>query len=374
MPSVLLTDVSIRALRPSDTYVTWYDKALPTFGVRVGKRSKTFVVMLGKERKRLPLGKSPAVSLQDARQRARDILYGTAPLPAPQDAPAVPTASDAVALFLDRHALDARPRTTKDYRRLLDKHFLQLHGGTPIDQITTAHILAITDRLSATPAEAIHTHAAIRTFYNWAIGRRIIRASPLTGLPLPAKPGQRERVLSDDELRRVYLAAQEIGYPFGFIVLVCIHTGMRRTEVGSLKWAYITPDFITIPGELTKNGVQHQLPNLIGENLQLIPKSSHYLFPSSAGTAFSAWSKNKTALDRHSSVSDWVLHDLRRTFSTKMAEWQIAEPHVIERILNHVTGSMSPLAKIYNRHSYLPQMRKALQLYEKHLAALISAH
>ena len=373
MPTTLLTDVSLRALKPSDSYVTWYDKALPAFGVRVGKRSKTFVVMLGKERKRLSLGKYPAVTLQDARQRARDLLYGTAPVPPQEALPVAPTASDAVAHFLDRLSQTARARTTADYKRVLKKHFLPLHGSDPINEITTAQILAITDSLSSTPAEAIHTHAAIRTFYNWAIAIRIIKSSPLTGLSLPARPGERQRVLTDKELKLVYLAAQDMGYPLGFIVLICIHTGMRRTEVSSLKWSYITPEFITLPRDITKNGVQHQLPNLIVENLQLVPNRGDYLFPSAAGTPFSAWSKNKRKLDKLSGVTDWVIHDLRRTFATKMAEWQIAEPHVVERILNHITGSMTPLARIYNRHGYLPQMRVAMERYEERLAALISA-
>ncbi len=378
MPSVLLTDISIRALKPSDTYVTWYDKALPAFGVRVGKRTKTFVVMLGKERKRLSLGNFPDTKLQDARQKARDLLFGTTPLPQTEAAPTLPTVADAVAVFLERHAQITRQRTMDDYKRLLEKHFVPRHAATPIDEITTSQILAITDGLSATPSEAIHAHAAMRTFYNWAVARRLLRASPLAGLSLPAKVATRERVLTDDELKRVYLAAQDMGFPFGFIVLICIHTGLRRTEAGSLKWSYVTPDFITLPPQATKNGVQHQLPNLIADNLLLVPETkigndiSPYLFPSAAGTAFSAWSKNKAQLDKLSGVSDWVLHDLRRTFATKMAEWQIAEPHVVERILNHVTGSMTPLAKIYNRHGYLPQMRVALERYEEKLAQLLN--
>ena len=72
MPTIVLTDIAIRARKPSGTYVTWNDKALPAFGVRVGKRSKTFVVMVGTDRKRISLGKYPAISLQDARQCARD--------------------------------------------------------------------------------------------------------------------------------------------------------------------------------------------------------------------------------------------------------------------------------------------------------------
>jgi hypothetical protein len=111
MPSILLTDIAIRALKPSDRYITWYDKALPAFGVRVGKRAKTFVVMLGRQRKRLSLGKYPSVSLQDARQRARDILYGTTLPPTTRLPAAAPLVSEAVALFLERHAQNTRERT-----------------------------------------------------------------------------------------------------------------------------------------------------------------------------------------------------------------------------------------------------------------------
>jgi len=369
---MLLTDITIQGLKPSDDYVTWFDKALPAFGVRVGKRSKTFVVVLGKQRKRISLGKYPRVSLKDARQRARDILHGVVPLPTPPPPPTSPTVSDAVALFLEKHGQKISERTIQDYRRVLHKHVVPQLGAVTIDGVATEMILEITDGLSETPAEAIHTHAAMRTLFNWLVTRRLIKTSPLAGLALPAKPGTRDRVLSDAELKAVYSAAVEMAFPFGFLVLICIHTGMRRSEVAALKWSYITPDYITLPGEMTKNGQQHVIPNLIGENLKLIPKTSDYLFPSEVGTPFSAWSKNKAKLDKLSGVYDWVLHDLRRTFSTKLAEWQLAPPHVIERLLNHVTGSMTPLARIYNRATYMTEMRQALEMYEKHLATLMS--
>ena len=112
--------------------------------------------------------------------------------------------------------------------------------------------------------------------------------------------------------------------------------------------------------------------NLVGSILETIPKTSVYLFPSDADTPYSAWSKNKIKLDRLCGMSDWVIHDLRRTLSTKMAEWRIAPPHVIERILNHITGSITPLARIYNRWNYLAEMKDALEGYERRLALLLS--
>jgi integrase len=67
-----------------------------------------------------------------------------------------------------------------------------------------------------------------------------------------------------------------------------------------------------------------------------------------------------------------TLHDLRRTFSSKCAEWQVASPDIIERLLGHTTA-LSPIARVYNRWHYLPEMRTALERYEKKLAELLAS-
>ena len=145
---------------------------------------------------------------------------------------------------------------------------------------------------------------------------------------------------------------------------------MRRNEVASLKWAYFTDDYITIPPELSKSRREHVLPNLIGSELVGVPRTSEYLFPSGVGTPFSAWSKNKKKLDKLCGVSGWTLHDLRRTGRSKLAEWDCCSPEIAERILGHVTAQ-SKIARIYNRWSHLPQMKAALERYEERLAHLV---
>jgi integrase len=364
------TDISVRALKFSEAQITYWDDTLPAFGVRVGRRSKTFIVVQNGGR-RLKVGAYPETSLQDARKAAKLLLASPTP-PTPAGRNAV-TVLQAATLFLETRARKNRPSSAAETERLLRRHFLPELGALQLTEITTDQITSIIDGLVETPATANHAFIAMRTFFNWAVTRRYLKHSPVAGLSLPAKLGKRDRVLTDAELVAVYRAATDMGFPLGFIVLICIHTGMRRGEVASLKWSYITPAYITIPGDLTKNGQQHILPNLINDNLQLIPKTtSDYLFPSDAGTPFSAWSKNKAKLDKLCGVSDWVIHDLRRTFSTKMAEWQIAPPHVIERILNHTVGSMTPIARIYNRWNYLAEMKEAMQRYEKKLGQLIA--
>lgn len=370
MPVVHFTDLSIRALKASSEYVTYWDRALPAFGVRVGKHTKTFVVLHGKRRTRRSLGRYPAVSLKKAREAAVLILHGSETVTA---APDPLPASKAAKLFFETHRPHNKERTKKETKRVLDRHFLALHADTPIGRITTTDVVAITDKLLRTPAEAIHVHAALKTFFNWALHRHLIERSPLAGLPLPARPTTRSRVLSDGELVAVYLAAERLGYPFGTIVILCILTAQRRSEIASLKWSYIRPETITLPALVCKNNREHVFPNTVGGILKTIPQTSPYLFPSARGY-YTSWTRGKRRLDALAAVGDhYVLHDLRRTFSSKCAEWRIAPPHIVERILNHTnpTSLGGQVGQIYNRHEYLPEMRDCLHDFERHLLHLI---
>ena len=153
---------------------------------------------------------------------------------------------------------------------------------------------------------------------------------------------------------------------------------MRRGEVGGLKWSYISDETITLPPALTKNKREHVLPNLVKNELAQIPKAvmpdgqlCEYLFPSSVWTPYSAWSDGKEALDALCQVEDFVLHDFRRYLSTTMAKLHVPID-VTEAILNHVTGSRSPLQRVYDRYDRLREKREALELYERHLAQIVA--
>jgi len=365
---IRLTDLSVRALKFATVQTTYWDVALPAFGVRVGRRSKTFIVVHGGGR-RTKVGAYPDTSLQDARKAAKQLL-ASPPSPATRNNI---TVLDASTRFLEAHAQKNRPSSNAETERLLRKHLLPELGASRLADISSDDVIAIIDGLRETPAAANHAFTAMRTFFNWSVARHYLKYSPVAGLSLPSKPGKRDRVLSDTELVAIYRAAQQIGYPFGTILQICIHTGLRRSEVASLAWSFVTSEHITIPAARTKNGQQLMLPNLINAILQSIPKGPDLLFPSEANTPFSAWSKNKRRFDAVCGVNDWVIHDLRRTFATKMAEWQLAPPHVIERILNHTVGSMTPIARIYNRWNYLVEMKDAMHQYENKLQRLLCA-
>ena len=351
MPRVRLTDVSISKLPQSKTQITYWDEGLPAFGVRVGARRKTFVVIV-KPGQRIKLGNYPFTSLKDARRDAHRRLSDRSGHSVVEEAPA---AGEVVEKFIDIHHAQSRPRSRKEQERLLTKHFLSKYKEVPLNRITTKDILAVTDALKELPSEQLHCHRALKTLFTWARKRHMISVSPLDGLGRPNEPVDRERVLSDKELVAIYRAAQKLGYPFGHIVLIIIHTAMRRGEVGALKRSYVTPDAITLPGEVTKNGREHVLPNLVNAELASMPSigSSDYFFPTAVGGPFCSWGKNKIRFDKLCGVTNWTLHDIRRTVRTKLAEWECCDDATAERILGHVSANLASGASTIDGNIFL---------------------
>ena len=375
MPKLLLTDIVASTAKPvAGKQVSLWDIGTKGFGLRINPQgTKTWQVMVGNERKRITIGHYPKMSLKQARKLALTAIGNGEALPKESTDLTPFPASAAVKQFIELHHANSRPSWRYEQERLLNRHFLSRHADRPLDKFSPSHILAITDGLAQFPSEQFHAHKAMKSFFKWAVGRQLIPTSPVANLPTPGKVNDRDRLLSDAELVRIYNAAADLAYPFGHIVLICIHTGLRRGEVGALKWSYITPEFITIPKEITKNGREHVIPNLINSNLALVPKIGEYLFPTATGKPFCAWGKNKTRLDRLCKVDNFVLHDFRRYLSSTMRRLGVPID-VTETILNHVSGSRSHIQRIYDRHDRLPEMKEAFRLYEKHLAALISSH
>ncbi len=168
---------------------------------------------------------------------------------------------------------------------------------------------------------------------------------------------------------------------YSTIVRLLILTGQRKGEIAALEWEWIDTDQITLPSSLTKNKRSHIFP--VGLTAQNIIKSvpriddSPYLFPASRRmndrtSVFNGWGKAKNDLDERSGVTGWTLHDLRRTYSTLMAQIGVSQI-VVEKLLNHISGgSQSPIARVYNVYEYQPEMREAVERYEEHLIRSLS--
>jgi len=380
MPKVALTDMSVKALKPpTQGQVTYWDTNLAGFNLRISQGgSKTFTLVHGEGRERITLGRYPVISLSQARQKAREILaektLGIAPKPASL------MFEEALALFLASREQKNKPRTVQETRWLLHKHLLPKLRGKPVADVTAHDITRVTDALRDTPSAALHLTVAAKTMFRFLTRRKLIPSNPCEDLELPSKTRQKDRVLTDQELVAVYRAAEEYGYPFGIIVQILARTGQRRSEVAALRKGYLNGDIVTLPSFLCKNGREHSFvlgPTAIS-TLQLAlsmacAEKNTLLFPARGKpeTPFNGWSKSKAALDKRCPIAPWTLHDLRRTFSTNLARLGV-KPHIIERILNHVTGEISGVAATYNRYAYLDETRDAMLLHERWLDGLLA--
>lgn len=386
MPTRQLTELVVRnaELPESGQCVIW-DKSLPGFGLRVSQGgTRSYVVMFyeGARKRRVTIGKYPALGLGDARSEAKRILANVMlgePPEMPSKAEPVLDFTKAIDLFVETHCRrNNRAATAKETERLLRKHFAPKLGRMALGDITPQRIAGLVDQLLDTPGEANHAFSAIRKFFNWAHERRHIDRSPCEGMRLPTKPRARERVLDHDEIAKIYRTAVKYPFPYGAIVQLLLLTAQRRQEIVGLRWSDVELDakVITIPAERNKSGRQHVLPipPMVGQILENLPRLGDLVFPARGrtDTTFSGFSKAKRTFDAACDVSEWTLHDLRRTAATNMAGLGVP-PHVVERILNHSTGTISGVAAIYNRFQYVDEMRSALEKWEERVANVLNA-
>lgn len=278
MPQLHLTEISVRALKGSDQYITYYDDTLPAFGLRCGKRSKTWVVLRGKKRERVTIGRYPDLTLAAARAEAKKLLAG-------EPEPRVPRAAYIAARddFLEEHYRDSTSDWPAIVKLILNKHFKAFEGKQLAD-ISDADIEDALDRIEGASAR-LHAYRVARTFFGWCVKppRRYLKASPMAGYEPPGKDGKRSRILSDDELTRIWNAS-ESGSRRVFRLLIL--WGTRSAETARLERRWVSGDVLTIPGSedgkrVTKNGRAHTVPllPLAGSVLGAQVETGPYFFP-----------------------------------------------------------------------------------------------
>jgi integrase len=348
-----------------------FDDDCPGFGIRIrasGKRSWVFQYKIGGRTRRLVLGQVSAIKPAKARDIASE-LHAKVRLggdPASEKRQKVQQSRNTFAAlaqkFLDQYR--ARPRTVDDVCRHLRKYAAPLHS-TPVDAITlrdVADLLAKIDKASGA-VTANRVRATLSTMFSWAMREGLALSNPVINASVREERA-RDRVLSDDELRSIWIAAGDSTY--GTIVRLLILTGQRRGEIGGLSWSELDMErhAINLPAERTKNKRPHTIP--------LTPTARVLLGQPRTGAVFkfAGWNAWKDALDKRSGVSGWVIHDLRRTVATGMADIGV-QPHIIEAILNHVSGHKGGVAGIYNRSSYAAEKAAALARWDEHVASIV---
>jgi integrase len=418
MQYVKLTPRVIRSLtlpagvKDGKTFFEW-----PGFGVRLrtsGSRIPIIQYDVSGKTKRIPV--SPPLNLagtdreleramhaarQEARQQQAKVRLGGDPA-ADKVRARVHAAAQAKDTFggellqryLQQKQKKVRPGSYVGIARHLNINAKPLHRQ-PVGTITQRDVAKLLTNITerSGPVAANHTRSSIRAYFRWLGGEIDGLNNVAAGTNKAETNGSRDRVLADPELAEIWTAIDQLqGFgpvQFGTIAKLLLLTGLRRLEIGMLKWSEI--DFaqktITLPPTRVKNATAHVVP-LSAPVLELLdaqPRRSladgrprDLLFGADWG-AFGAWADGKEALDRqiaanrkHVGISaampHWTLHDFRRTLSTRLNDELNVDPFVVEALLGHYKQGV---AGIYNRAEYRDKQRAALERWADHLEGVV---
>ena len=263
---------------------------------------------------------------------------------------------------------------------LSDNYFRPLHSSA-ITDITRADVASCLNRIirDSGRVTAHMARSALSSLYTWALKQGIVEQNPVIGTEDPGPAKSRERVLKDGELAAIWRACGNGDDDYSRIIKLLICTGCRD-EIGGLRQSEIELDSgtITLPAKRVKNGQDHvlPLPPLTRSIIASIPQRDgrDHLFGTRSSGGHTGWDRCKKNLDARLAgkvVTDWVVHDIRRSVATRMADLGV-EPHIIEAAINHQSGHKAGVAGTYNRSRYEKQVRAALSIWCDHLQSIIS--
>jgi integrase len=402
-----LTTMTIRAaavpLGKSEIII--FDDELPGFGLRIragGSRSFCFQYQIGSKQRRMALGVATPITVADARRTAAK-LHARVKLgqdPAADKAEARREASETFKSLLDQYLemlrKRLRPRSFKEIERHLAKHAKALHH-MPLANISRRDVATVLVTLTnaAGGPTANRVRSSVSAFFSWAMANGLAENNPVIGTEKNEEKS-RERVLTPAELRLIWNALEDDQH--GACIKLLALTGQRLNEIGGLRWNEIHDDQIILPGARTKNGRPHVIP--LSEAAAAIiaqqPRGSDFIF-GNGERGFINWGRGKQRLDERVAeanggepVPHWTPHDLRRSFATyaggglpehqlkklSVAEREMAggleiQPHVVEAVLNHHSGSKAGVAGVYNRSTYSREKKAALDLWADRLLAIV---
>ena len=403
-----LTATAVRsaALPAGKSETIFFDDDIPGFGLRLraqGSRSFIFQYALGEKQRRMALGTVTALTVSDARKTAAT-LYARVRLgqyPAADKVEGHRQASETFQACVDQylHALRQRlrPRSFTEIQRHLLKHARALHE-LPLANISrrdvAAVIVAITNAAGGPTANRVR--ASLSTFFAWSMARGLAETNPVIGTEKNEEKS-RDRVLTPHEFRLIWNALDYDQH--GACIKLLALTGQRLNEIARLRWSEVHDGQIILPPERTKNARPHVLPlsEAAAAIIRRQPKGTADTIFGNSERGFSNWSNCKLRLDKRIAeanggkpIPHWTPHDLRRSFATYagggLPEHQLKKlslrdreaaaglgiaPHIVEAVLNHVSGTRGGVAGVYNRSTYAAEKKIALDLWADRLLAIV---
>jgi integrase len=366
-----LSELTIQRVRPpKEGTLEIFDLGYPGLALRVGHGgAKTFEHFhrAGGKLRRETIGRWPSVSLAKARDQWRQTREAIAKGEVVVHSRGGPLFEVVVEEWLRRDQADSKPSSLYQLGRIVETNLLPAWRGKSVAEIRKSDIVRLLDGIvdRGAPASAKKIDAYLRRFFRWSRGRDIIAANPMDGMEALAKGKSRDRVLTDAELVKVWHAASE--GPHAAAIRLLVLTGARREEISQLKWSEILGDKIVLAGPRTKNGDPHtiHLSAPAQDVLRSVERiaGSEYVFTLNGTKPIGSWGRAKAALDKACGVTDWHIHDIRRTVSTGANELGV-EPHIVEAILGHAVGGV---AGIYNKAKHEGAKRAALDVWGAHV-------
>jgi integrase len=335
---------------------------------------------VGDKQRKLTLGATNKVTLDTAKINARAIFGKVAMKidPANELAQAAVDASNTFDTIIDSYLETVKEERSKSHyeatKRALQVRFKNLHGLAlaSINRSTVASELQAIKKDQG-PIAMNRARTYLSGFFNWAIGEGLCESNPVDKTNRNEE-NSRDRVLQNQELKTNWRALPD--NDFGKCSKLLMLTAQRRNEIGGLKVSEFNraERQIELPPERTKNGLPHIVP-LSGMAMSILESvdmdGQEFVFGRRADSGFSGWGDAKTMLDQEAKIDHWTLHDFRRTGSTRMNDEGVL-PHVVEAVLNHVSGAKRGVAGTYNKALYLKEKREALNTLASFIERVVS--
>jgi integrase len=363
-----------------------FDSVLRGFGLRVrrlagGVIRRYWIVQYRAHdhARRMNIGDAEKVTAAQAREQARKLLSRVELGGDPQADKRERREKDSLSLrgviadYL-AHKTGVKESTLRMLRAYLDSStYLGALQGMPVDRISradVAHRILAVSKANGT-STAVAFRAALSTLFSWGMTMGLIEHNPVVGAVKPQRPPSRDRVLSDAELAAIWKGVEDDEY--SKVIKLLILTGCRREEIAGMRWSEFGNGTWTLPAARSKNGKPHMLSltDLMLEIIDSIPRreGTDLLFGRKHG--FTSWSIGKPALDERIGLKPWVVHDIRRSVATRMADIGV-QPHIIEAVLNHQSGHRRGVAGTYNRSPYERDVRAAMALWSDHVRTIVA--
>jgi integrase len=347
----------------------YWDTAMPSFGLQVtaaGHKSFVCQYRAGKQSRRLAI--KVTLNLSEARKEAKAILGRVAKGgdPLEERRRAEGEASNTLKAIANSYFLreGKKLRTVRDRQSALERLVYPKLGARPIEDIKRSEIVRLLDWIEDAkgPVMADRTLAYLGRVFTWHAGRTDEFRSPIVRGMARTKSAERarSRILTDDEIRRIWAATGETNNAFGPLVRFILLTAVRRNEARHMRRNEIVGDIWTIPAARNKGKRDFALPmsKAAQSVLAAVPViGDAFVFTHNGRNAMSGLSEYKDKLGKAAGVTDWTIHDLRRTARSLMSRAGV-DADTAERCLGHVIRGVRG---VYDRHEYLQEKRFAFE-------------